>query len=65
MKTACWIHRSHLLLPDEYICSACKQVFNKPYRECPICGARMKKSRYDLTWIDEAEGLSAILDDDR
>ena len=64
MKAACWIHRSHLLRPDEYICPACKQKCNKAYHECPVCGARMKKGRDDLTWIDEAEELSAILDDD-
>lgn len=64
MKSAYWIHRSHFLRPDEYTCSACQQVCNMPFRECPACGARMKKGRYDLTWLDEAEELSEILDDD-
>ena len=26
--------------------------------------APMKKTKYDPSWVDEAEGLSAILDDD-
>jgi hypothetical protein len=24
----------------------------------------MKKAKYDPSWVDEAEGLSALLDDD-
>lgn len=64
MKSAYWIRRSHLLRADEYICVACKQVCKKPFCECPACGAHMKKGRYDLSWIDEAEELSTILDDD-
>jgi len=24
----------------------------------------MKKTKYDASWVDEAEGLSALLDDD-
>ena len=31
---------------------------------CPECGVRMKKGKYDASWADEAEGLSAVLDDD-
>ena len=36
----------------------------KPYTVCPSCGAAMKKAKYDPSWVDEAEGLSALLDDD-
>ncbi len=49
---------------DEYICSACNTSCRKPYTECPVCKAQMKKSKYDPTWVDEAEGLSALLDED-
>ena len=64
MKPAYWIQRTHLFRADEYICSSCKGSFDKPYKECPACGAPMKKRKYDPSWVDEAEGLSAILDDD-
>ena len=36
---------------------------DKPYKSCPSCGAIMTKSKYNPSWVDEAEGLSAILDD--
>ncbi len=64
MKTAVWTQRTHLFRADEYICSACRSVSEKPYRVCPACGASMKKAKHDASWVDEAEGLSAFLDDD-
>ncbi len=64
MKSAQWIQRTHLLHANEYICSACKASYKKPYRECPSCGASMKKAKCDPSWVGEAEGLSALLDDD-
>ena len=64
MKAAHWIRHTHLFRSDEYICSACKASSEKPYTVCPACGAPMKKTKYDPSWVDEAEGLSAILDDD-
>ena len=33
-------------------------------RTHPVCGSPMKKTKYDASWVDEAEGLSALLDDD-
>ena len=63
MKSAHWTRRTHLFRADEYICSSCKASYKKPYRECPSCGAAMKKAKYDPSWVDEAEGLSALLDD--
>ena len=64
MKTAHWTQRTHLFRADEYICSACRTVCDRPYMICPACGSPMKKTKYDASWVDEAEGLSAILDDD-
>ena len=64
MKAAHWTQRTHLFRADEYICSACRAVCGKPYKVCPKCGASMKKTKYSASWVDEAEGLSAILDDD-
>jgi len=64
MNTAQWIRKTHLFRPDEYICSVCRTVSNKPYRACPVCGAQVKKTKYDPSWVDEAEELSALLDED-
>ncbi len=64
MKIAHWTQRTYLFRADEYICSACQFVSDKPYKVCPACGATMKKARYDASWVDEAEGLAAVLDDD-
>jgi len=64
MKSADWTQRTHLFRADEYICSVCGSSCDKPYKVCPKCGAKMKKGKYDPSWVDEAEGLSALLDDD-
>lgn len=64
MKAAHWTQKTHLFRPDEYVCSACKTSCSKPFTVCQNCGAPMKKTKYDPSWVDEAEGLSAILDDD-
>jgi len=64
MKSANWTQRTHLFRADEYICSACGSSCDKPYKVCPKCAAKMKKGKYDPSWVDEAEGLSALLDDD-
>ncbi len=50
MKTAHWTQSTHLFRDDEYICSS--------------CGAAMKKTKYDPSRVDEAEGMSALFDDD-
>ncbi len=63
-KTGYWTQRTHLLRDDEFICSACNASGKKPYKECPACGAAMKKSKYDPSWVDEEEELSALLDDE-
>ena len=64
MKTAQWIRRTHLFRADEYVCSQCRHAEKKPPAICPGCGAAMKKTKYDPSWVDEAEGLSALVDDD-
>ena len=64
MKAAYWIQKTHLFRADEFICSACGRVSGKPYKVCPNCQSVMGKSKYDPSWVDEAEGLSALLDDD-
>ncbi len=64
MRVASWTQRTHLFRADEYICSACNASSKKPYKICPVCGSRMKKTKYDPSWVDEAELMSAIMDDD-
>ena len=64
MSKARWIQKTHLFRADEFVCSKCEASFPKPYAVCPACGAEMKKTKYDPSWVDEAEGVSAILDDD-
>ena len=64
MKRVQWIHKTHLFRADEFVCSECGASYKKPYRICPNCHSTMGKSKYEASWVDEAEGLSAILDDD-
>lgn len=64
MRAAHWIRKTHLLRADDFFCSACGSVSDKPFRVCPSCGAPMTKTKYMPSWVDEAEGLSAILEDD-
>ena len=62
-KTAYWSQKTHLLRADEFICSECGTVSDKGYGTCPGCGARMKKSKYDPSWVDEAEFLDTFFGD--
>ena len=59
-----WIQKTHLFKADEYICSRCGAAYSKPYKVCPDCQSVMGRSKYDPSWVDEAEGLSALLDED-
>ena len=36
-------------------------VFEKPWEECPACGAEMKKIKYGPGFVDEAEMLDILL----
>ena len=63
-KAAHWIRRSHLFRADEYLCSVCGTSGSKPSAVCPACGAAMKGRKDDPSWVDEAEALSALLDED-
>ena len=64
MKRVRWIRKAHLFRADEYICSRCGASYSKPFKVCPNCLSEMGGTRYDPVWVDEAEGLSALLDDD-
>ena len=64
MRGAHWVRKTHLFKADEYVCSACGAVSCKAYRVCPSCRAAMRKVKYEASWVDEAEGLSALMDND-
>lgn len=64
MSRGRWIKKTHLFRPDEYVCTLCGSVSSAPYAVCPDCGALMGRTEYEASWVDEAEGLSALLDDD-
>ncbi len=64
MKRIHWIQKTHLFRGDEYICSQCMASYGKPYKVCSNFQSAMGKPKYNPSWVDEAEGLSALLDDD-
>jgi RNA polymerase subunit RPABC4/transcription elongation factor Spt4 len=64
MKRVRWIQKTHLFRADEYICSRCGAVCARPYKACPRCGSVMGRTKYDPSWVDEMEGMSALLDSD-
>ena len=64
MKKTKWLQKTHLFRADEYICPVCGAVSDTPRRKCPSCGTVLYRTAGNSTWVDEAEGLSALLDDD-
>lgn len=48
----------------EFVCSVCGTAFDEPWPECPECGAKMKKVKYDPVFVDEYEELDILLGDD-
>lgn len=62
-KKAYWIHRTHIIRDDEYECSSCGNIANKPYKACPYCGLPMKGLKSDHTWVDELEMIDEIMDE--
>ena len=62
MKKTKWLQKTHLLRADEYICPVYGAISDKPRRKYPSCGTALYGTAGDSTWVDEAEGLSAIMD---
>ena len=62
-KKAYWTQKTHLFRADEYICSACGYSEDKAFRQCPSCGSDMHKSKYDPSWVDEAEMMAFFFGD--
>lgn len=61
---AYWIQHTHLLRRDEYECSNCRRIQGRAFGRCPSCGAKMRASKYDPSWVDEAAMIEIIIDDD-
>ena len=62
-RTAYWTRRTHLFQNDVYVCSACGIRTDRPYKICPHCKALMNGSKYDPSWVDEAEFMDEIFED--
>ena len=48
MSKAHWIEHSHLFRADEYECSVCGAIYDKPYAVCPHCNSQMGGSNMTL-----------------
>ena len=35
-------------------------VFETPWEECPACGVKMEKIKYDPVYVDEAEMMDIL-----
>ena len=64
MKTERWTQKSHLFRADEYICPVCGAAADRPYKKCPSCGTVLGGSKKDSAWVEEAESIAALMDDD-
>lgn len=59
-----WIWHYHLFNTTEYECPVCGSVYGMRYDYCPCCGIiRLDESRTKDDWVEEAEELDWLLDD--
>lgn len=59
-----WTQHTHLFKKDEYECSACSAIHDKPYVVCPSCNSRMGRVKYDASWVDEMAEYDEIFGDE-
>ncbi len=61
-----WIRYSHLFDPDDYECPVCGNRFTDTFSTCPSCGNIItgQSNRSQDDWVEEAEELDWMLDDD-
>lgn len=65
MGKAHWIQHTHLFSADEYECSDCNALYDKPYVICPNCNCQMSSSaKYKASWIDEMAEYDEMFGDD-
>ena len=55
-----WIRNTHLFRADTYECSNCGREYPKTYDMCPHCEARMKGTKYNPGWVDEAVFMDIV-----
>ncbi len=65
-KETKWIRHSHLFDADDYECPACGKRFPQMYASCPACGTVISGQAGSAQddWVEEAEELDWMLDDD-
>ena len=61
-KSAVLIRRERLFRRDEFVCSACGAVSERPFCECPGCRRTMRAVKSDPVWVDEIELLDIALE---
>ena len=59
-----WIVHSHLFEADEYECSECGCTVRKVGRVCPKCGAVIRQQKDDQEWVDEAEFIEWMVEEE-
>lgn len=59
-----WIKRTHLFERDEYECSKCGKRVPDASGVCTNCGASMVGMEDPQDWVDEAEELDWMMEDD-
>ena len=64
MRKPHWIEREHLFDGTDYVCSCCGANFEEPWDECPACGVRMEKIKYDPVYVDKAEMIDILFEDE-
>lgn len=64
MGKAYWIQHTHLFKKDDYECSVCTALYDKPYATCPNCDSQMGKAKYDASWVDEMADYDEMFGDD-
>ncbi|GEM_PF-2336805 len=57
------IRKTHLLRPDEFICSCCGFIGEHPFSECPKCKSEITKVKHTASWVDEIELEDIIFHD--
>ena len=58
------IEREHLFDRTEYVCARCGASFEEPWEECPACGVKMEKIKNTPVYVDEAEMMEILFEDD-
>ena len=57
MRKGHWILEDSYRRPNEYICSRCRCISDRPFRFCPQCGSRMR-------FVEDEEEEWEILDEE-